>query len=263
MATIRAQGLGIRFIFDRYQRVMTPGRAKFTRSVTETWGLRQASFSIEPGAGVALIGPVGSGKTTLLRTIAGVLLADEGSTEVNGRVGTLLSSDGGTVETLTGRENAMLLAVLAGLSRRQAAARMGAVRETSGLGDAFERPVSSYSQGMLARLSFTASIQADPAILVLDEVHEAFDHAFRTALEEFVHELRSAGGIVVAAGHDHDVLRRMCDRALFLEGGRIRADGLFDEVRRIYLEEESRGATEPAPSPLGAREPAGMPGAAP
>jgi ABC-type polysaccharide/polyol phosphate transport system ATPase subunit len=259
MATIRARALGVRFLFDRDQRVMTPGRARLTRSRTETWGLRQADVSIAPGEGVALIGPVGSGKTTLLRVIADVLPADEGSIEVAGRVATLLSPDGGTLETLTGRENAMLLAVLAGLNREQAAGRMEAVRESSGLGDAFDRPVSSYSQGMLARLSFTAAMQAGPSILVLDEVHEAFDHAFRMVLERRASELLAAGGILVAAGHDHEVLRRLCDRALFLDSGRVRADGPFDEVRRHYLD-EGAGRTAPAPGAPGTTEPAGTPG---
>jgi len=258
MATIRAEALGIRFLFDHQQRVMTTLRARLARSATETWGLRWADLEVGPGEGVALIGPTGSGKTTLLRAIAGVLPADEGSIEVTGRVAGLLSPDAGTIGTLTGRENAMLLAVLAGLSRSEARGRMEAIREGSGLGDAFGRPVSSYSQGMLARLSFTAAMQGQPAILALDEVHEAFDHSFRALLERTARELRAAGGIVVAAGHDHEVLSGVCGRALLLDHGRVRADGPFDEVRRRYLDQETRAAT--APSPGGDGELAGLPG---
>ena len=260
MAAIRAERLGVHFLFDRDQRVLTPGRARLTRSVTETWGLRDVGVSIAPGEGVALIGPMGSGKTTLLRVIADVLPADRGSIEVDGTVATLLSTDGGTQEALTGRENAMLLTVLSGLSREQAAERMEAIREASGLGEAFERPVSSYSQGMLARLSFTAAMQADPSILVLDEVHEAFDHAFRRVLERRASELLAAGGVLVAAGHDHEVLRRLCDRALLLEGGRVRADGPFEEVRRLYLGE--RGMPGPGRG-TGTATRAGVPDATP
>jgi ABC-type polysaccharide/polyol phosphate transport system ATPase subunit len=203
---------------------------------------------------------MGSGKTTLLRVIADVLPADRGSIEVTGKVATLLSTNGGTLEALTGRENAMLLAVLSGLSREQAAGRLGAIREASELGEAFERPVSSYSQGMLARLSFTAAMQAEPSILVLDEVHEAFDHAFRQVLERRASELLAAGGVLVAAGHDHEVLRRLCDRALLLEGGRVRADGPFEEVRRLYLGE--RGTPEPGRRTEAAKR-AGVPDATP
>jgi ABC-2 type transport system ATP-binding protein len=248
MATIRARALGIRFFFDRQQRVMTTLRAHLARSITETWGLREADFEIGPGEGVALIGPTGSGKTTLLRAIAGVLPADQGSIDVTGKVASLLSPDGGTIDTLTGRENAMLLAVLAGLSRREARGRMEAIRESSGLEDAFDRPASSYSAGMLARLSFTAAMQGNPSILTLDEVHEAFDHHFRGVLERTADELLARGGIVVAAGHDHEVLSRVCGRALLLDHGRVRADGPFDEVRRRYLDEETRADTAAPPT---------------
>jgi ABC-type polysaccharide/polyol phosphate transport system ATPase subunit len=261
MATIRAERLGVRFLFDRDQRVLTPGRARLTRAVTETWGLREVGVSIAPGEGVALIGPMGSGKTTLLRVFADVLPADRGSIEVMGRVATLLSTDGGTLEALTGRENAMLLVVLGGLSRDQAAGRLEAIRDASGLGEAFERPVSSYSQGMLARLSFTAALQAGPSVLLLDEVHEAFDHAFRKVLERRASELLAAGGILVAAGHDHEVLRRLCDRALYLEEGRVRADGPFEEVRRLYLEEGGPLATDAGGAEAEKR--AGIPDATP
>jgi ABC-type polysaccharide/polyol phosphate transport system ATPase subunit len=251
MATIRARGLGISFHFDRQQRVLTALRARLASSATETWGLRGTDLEIGPSEGVAVIGPTGSGKTTLLRAIAGVLEGDEGSIEVTGKVASLLSADAGTLGTLTGRENAMLLAVLAGLSRSEARGRMEAIRERSGLEDAFERPASSYSQGMLARLSFTAAMQARPAILALDEIHEAFDHHFRAVLERTARELLAAGGIVVAAGHDHDVLSRLCERAVLLDRGRVLADGPFGEVRRRYLDHETRAPTGPTPAAEG------------
>jgi ABC-2 type transport system ATP-binding protein len=87
MAAIRAQDLGVHFQFDRQRRVITPIRARFSLRVTETWGLRELSFSAVAGEGLALIGPTGSGKTSLLRAIAGILPADEGSIEVSGAVG--------------------------------------------------------------------------------------------------------------------------------------------------------------------------------
>jgi lipopolysaccharide transport system ATP-binding protein len=235
MAAIRAEGLGVRFEFDRQRRVITPGRAAIARKVAKTWGLREVSFSIAGGEGVALIGAMGSGKTTLLRAIGGILPADEGRLEVVGRVGSLLSIDAGLLPTLTGRENGLLLAVLAGLSRSEARRALEPIKARSGLGDSFERPASSMSQGMRARLGFSTAEQAHPDILLLDEVHEAFDHRFREVLAVRARETIAADGIVVAAGHDHEVLERLCSRALLLAEGRVAADGPFARVRREYL----------------------------
>jgi ABC-type polysaccharide/polyol phosphate transport system ATPase subunit len=133
----------------------------------------------------------------------------------------------------------MLLQVLAGLRRAEARARLEPIGERSRLGAAFDRPASSYSQGMRARLAFTAAQQVDPEVVLLDEVHEAFDRDFRNVLERDLHSLLERGGIVVAAGHDHDVLARICSRALLLDEGRIRMDGPFEEVRRAYGAEEA------------------------
>ena len=237
MAAILAKGLGVRFLFDRQRRVVTPLHAALLRGVTESWGLRDVNFSIGPGEAVALIGPTGSGKTSLLRVMGGVLPVDTGTIEVGGRVGSMLSIDAGLLPTLTGRENGLLLEVLAGLSRAEAREGLERIREQSGLGHTFDRPASSYSQGMRARLAFTAAQQVEPEIILLDEVHEAFDHAFRAVLEDRVRKLLAEGGIVVAAGHDHEVLAEICSRALLLEGGRIRADGPFEDVHQTYRPE--------------------------
>ncbi len=101
MATsIEAEGLGVRFLFDRYQRAVTPALARVRRSSVETWGVRDLSFAIGPGEGVALIGPSGSGKTTVLRLIAGVFSPDAGRLRVDGRVGSLLSTEAGLLGLL-------------------------------------------------------------------------------------------------------------------------------------------------------------------
>jgi ABC-type polysaccharide/polyol phosphate transport system ATPase subunit len=234
---IAAHGLGVRFLFDRQSRVVTSIVARLRRSGSESWGLRDVTFELEPGDAVALIGPSGSGKTTLLRTIAGILTPDRGHIAVEGYVASLLSIDAGLMPVLTGRENARLLGVLAGLPRSEARRRVGAVHERTGLGDEFDRPVSSYSQGMRARLGFAVAEQIEPSILLLDEVHEALDHEFRTIVEERAAETIREGGIVVAAGHDHPMLERLCNRALLLEHGRLASDGAFADVQAAYLGE--------------------------
>lgn len=230
-----AEGLGVRFLFDGEQRTVTPRIARLRRGVTEAWGLRAARFAIGPGEAVALLGPSGAGKSTLLRTIAGVFTPDEGRLEVDGRIGTLLSIDAGLMGSLTGRENGSLVAVLAGLSRREARERLESVAAESALDESFDRPVGSYSQGMRARLGFAIAMESDPDVLLLDEVHEALDHAFRLEVERRAKALVERGGIVIAAGHDHPLLERICTRALLLRDGRVDDDGPFAAVQARYL----------------------------
>jgi ABC-type polysaccharide/polyol phosphate transport system ATPase subunit len=231
---VHAQGAGVSFLFDRQKRVVTPALARLRRRGSTVWGLRGVEARVGPGEGVALIGLTGSGKSTFLRLLAGVYLPDEGRLDLKGRIGSLLSVQAGLLTPLTGRENSVLLGVLGGLTRAEAKRRLGAIKERSGLEDAFERSVSSYSHGMRARLGFAVAASSNPEILLLDEVHEAVDQHYREVIESCAQEVREAGGIVVAAGHDHAVLERMCDRAILFDKGRVAADGPFQEVRAVY-----------------------------
>lgn len=235
MSSIQAENVGIRFLFDRQRNVVPPALARVRRFGSESWGLHGVTFTIRPGDGVALIGASGSGKTTLLRTIAGVLNPDAGRISIRGRVASLLSIDAGLLPVLTGRENAQLLSVLAGLSRRQANAKLEDIKTRSRLEGQFERPVLSFSQGMRARLGFAVADSVNPQILLLDEVHEALDHEFRAIVEMRARSILDAGGIVVAAGHDHPMLERLCTRAFLLRQGSLEADGAFADVQRTYL----------------------------
>jgi len=233
---IVADRVGVEFFFDRHLRVVTPGEARLRGRGLTTWGLRDLTFRIGGGEGTALIGRSGSGKTTLLRVLAGVYAPDSGRIDIDGRVASLLSIDSGLLPLLTGRENALLLGVLAGLPRRTVVRALDDVKDRSALGDAFERPVLTYSQGMRARLGIAVAEEARPQVLVLDEVHEALDHEFRQFLQERARAILDAGGIVVAAGHDHVMLASLCTRALWLDEGQLREHGPFDEVQPRYLE---------------------------
>ena len=243
MTSIAVDRLGMRFHIDRHHRVVTANAARWRRSGSVTWGLRRVTFSAHAGEGIALIGASGSGKTTMLRVLSGVYAPDEGTVRVQGRVATLLSIDAGLLALLTGRENALLLGILGGLSRSESKRLLPGVEERSKLGEAFEDPVSTYSQGMRARLGFAVAEELDPRILLLDEVHEALDHEFRAIVEARARAIVEAGGIVVATGHDHPMLERLCSRAIYLDDGSIRRDGRFGEVQRAYFEDvEARAA---------------------
>jgi ABC-type polysaccharide/polyol phosphate transport system ATPase subunit len=232
--TVRVEDLGVRFDFDRRNRVVTPALSRIRRIQERSWGLRGVNLRLDPGAGLALVGPTGSGKTTLLRVLAGVVPPDEGTVEVRGRVGTMLATEFGLQALLTGRENSLLLGVLAGLSLAETRRRLDEIAEHSRLEGAFDRPIHTYSMGMRARLHLAAlqSISAD--VLLLDEAFESLDHEFRGIVEVYGRELRERGGIVVAAGHDHAALERICTDALWLERGHVRAEGEFGEVIGAY-----------------------------
>jgi ABC-type polysaccharide/polyol phosphate transport system ATPase subunit len=229
--------VGVRFYFDRHRKVVTPIAARLRRHGLRSWGVRNVSFTTAGGEGIALIGPSGSGKSTLLRLLAGIYLPDEGSLRVRGQIASLLAVDAGLLSLLTGRENATLLGVLGGLSYRESRKALNSIKEGSQLGDAFEHPVLTYSQGMRARLGLAVAERLDAQVLVLDEVHEALDHEFRAHLEERARSLIARGGVVVAAGHDHPMLARFCNRAIWLQEGTLRADGPFDVVQPTYLAE--------------------------
>jgi len=235
MASIRAEGVGVEFLFDRQSRSLSPTLRRIRRPRGVSWALRDVSFEVESGVGVALLGPSGSGKTTLLRTLAGVLEPDAGTLRVTGTIGSLLSIQAGVMALLTGRENTLLLGVLAGLTPGEARAGVPEVRERSRLGEHFDRPVATYSQGMRARLGFAVIERTRPTVLLLDEVHEALDHEFRDHVEAYAHEIVARGGIVVAAGHDHPMLERLCTQALLLDRGHLLASGDFAAVQRTYL----------------------------
>jgi ABC-type polysaccharide/polyol phosphate transport system ATPase subunit len=234
-AHIRCEEVGVRFQLDRARNVVTPAYARLVRSGETVWGLESATLEVKPGEAIALVGRSGSGKTTLLRALAGVLPADRGTLTITGRIGSLLAIDAGLLSRLTGTENAVLLSVLAGMTRKQAAQALPRIREISGLGAAFERPVSAWSQGMRARLGFAVADCMEPDILLLDEVHEALDHEFRAVIEERAHALKLGGGIVVAAGHDHGLLERVCERAVLIQDGRVVDDGPVDRVAGDYV----------------------------
>jgi ABC-type polysaccharide/polyol phosphate transport system ATPase subunit len=201
----------------------------------EVVAVHDVTATISAGAFLTLLGASGSGKTTLLRTLAGVLVPDGGRLRVDGRVASLLSTGAGLMSQLTGRENAYLLGVLEGLNASEAEESLVTIAERSELGESFELPVSSYSEGMRGRLGFATAVVRRPGLLLLDEVHQALDHSFRSKVEDTAREVAATGGIVVAAGHDHALLARLCTRAIWLRHGRVAMDGDFAEVRAAYL----------------------------
>lgn len=204
-------------------------------SPKDFWALRDISFSLRRGECLGITGPNGSGKSTLLRVIAGITQPTTGNVVTNGRVSALLELGAGFHAQITGRENALLNAVLLGLSLDDARAALPSIFEFSELGDFIEQPVRIYSSGMLVRLGFAVAVHVKPEILVIDEVLAVGDAEFQSKCFEHIRTLREEGVTIIMASHDLPSIQKYTDRAMLLEHGQIQLEGKPAQVLHEYL----------------------------
>jgi lipopolysaccharide transport system ATP-binding protein len=207
-------------------------RLRFRR--TTTWGLRDISYSVAPGETIGIVGRNGAGKSTLLRLVAGVTEPTVGEVIRRGSVASILSLGDAFHPLLTGRENALTTAMIAGQSLHQAQDLMPVVDDFAGLGQAFEDPVRTYSSGMFLRLAFSVAVHVDADILVIDEVLAVGDLSFSSKCLDLLEQHQSRATTILLASHDLGQVRRLCDRAIWLEGGAIVARGSPEEVTGSY-----------------------------
>jgi lipopolysaccharide transport system ATP-binding protein len=198
------------------------------------WALRDVSLDLFHGESLAVIGRNGAGKTTLLRLIAGIIAPDRGTIESRGLSATMLSLQLGFLPHLTGRENAMLSAMLMGCARRRAESLMPAIFEFSELGEFFDRPIRTYSSGMKARLGFSVAFQIDPDVLLIDEVMAVGDAGFFEKSTAVMREKLQSNKTIVMATHSAERVRKFCNRAVWIERGVTRAEGDAREVMDRY-----------------------------
>jgi ABC-type polysaccharide/polyol phosphate transport system ATPase subunit len=196
--------------------------------------VKSVSFSLWPGEGLAIIGPNGAGKTTLLELIAGISSADSGTIETNGTVAALLELGSGFHPDLSGKENVFLNASLVGLSRKTTVQRFDEIVEFSGIGDFINEPLRTYSTGMVVRLAFSVAVHLDPDILIIDEAFAVGDREFQTKCAEKIYDFRRAGKTMICVSHQADVLRRLCDQAIWLDHGEVVMAGPAEEIMEAY-----------------------------
>lgn len=197
--------------------------------------LRDISFRLESGDRLALIGQNGAGKTTLLRALAGVYEPSRGRVRIQGTINALLDPSLGMNPELTGRENIMLRGLYARLAQPAIARLEEDVRNFAGLGDFMELPVRIYSSGMSVRLAFALATAIRPEVLMMDEWFLAGDAAFLERARGRLEDLVRGAEILVLSTHVMPIVRDWCTRVLWLEQGRIRADGPAAEVLDAYL----------------------------
>ena len=199
------------------------------------WALQDISFTLQRGECLGLAGPNGSGKSTLLGIISGISLPTTGSVTTHGRVSPLLELGSGFHPQISGRENALLNAVLLGLSLNEAREILPKIIEFSELGDFIDQPMRTYSSGMYVRLGFAVLVYTRPKILAVDEVLGVGDAEFQKKCFSHMQKLRSDGVTIVIASHDLVTLTKYTDRVMLLEHGKNVMEGNPAEVTHAYL----------------------------
>lgn len=224
------------------------------------WAVRELSIDIQAGRTVGVIGANGAGKSTLLRMIAGVERPDEGTIEVDGRVGALLELGASFHPELTGRENIVLSSVIAGLTRREARARIPAVVAFAQLEEFIDAPLRTYSTGMATRLAFSIASHIDPDVLLVDEALSVGDISFQRRCIERMNEFRRAGVTILLVSHDPNRIRDLCDEVIWLRGGTLVAHGPPMEVTARYVASQAEATRRITPHDVPvAYTPAGLP----
>jgi lipopolysaccharide transport system ATP-binding protein len=246
--TIRARNLGKAYQIyrrpeDRLKQLLF---GRWRKYYQEYWALNDLTLDVGRGETIGVIGRNGSGKSTLLQLVCGTLQPTTGTIETTGRIAPLLELGSGFNMEFTGRENVFLSATVLGLQEAQIRERLSSIEDFAGIGDFIDRPVKQYSSGMFARLAFAVAAHVDPDILVVDEILSVGDAAFNQKCMRFIRKYKERGTLFFVS-HDTSAVRTLCDRALWLERGMVRALGPVNEICDAYtasLAEEQDHKTE-------------------
>ncbi|MBI2567373.1 MAG: ABC transporter ATP-binding protein [Candidatus Schekmanbacteria bacterium] len=199
------------------------------------WALRDVTFTCESGTMTGIIGSNGAGKTTLLKCLAGITKPTVGRVERSGRLVALIELGAGFHPEISGRENIFVNGIILGLTRREIEQRYDSIVEFSGLHRFIDQPLRTYSTGMYLRLGFSVAIHADPDVLLIDEILAVGDQAFANKCRDKILEMKERKKTVVFVTHDLWSVEKYCDRAVWIEEGRIREQGHPRRVIDGYL----------------------------
>jgi lipopolysaccharide transport system ATP-binding protein len=220
---------GVRFLVKGGNRAQRQPRSEF-------FALKDASFEIQRGENVGIIGANGAGKSTLLKILSRITEPTTGHALVAGRVGALLEVGTGFHHELTGRENIFLYGAILGMSRQEIDAKFDAIVDFAELGQFIDTPVKRFSSGMYVRLAFAVAAHLRPDILLLDEVLAVGDMAFQRKCMALARELQRQHATIVFVSHNMFSIKAMCSRVIYLRSGRIEYDGPTDEGIEKYEE---------------------------
>lgn len=214
-------------------------RPQYAKEMQSVWALRDINFEVLRGEAVGIIGRNGSGKTTLLEIITGTLAASSGDVQVNGRVAALLELGSGFHPEYTGRDNVLLNGLLLGLSREEISSQFGRIEDFAEIGEAIDRPVKTYSSGMIMRLAFAVQVLCRPEILVIDEALSVGDFFFQQKCLGFIRTLCDQGTTLLFVSHNMGTVRDLCTKALYLRRGEDVFFGDRNDAIRAFFAEGS------------------------
>lgn len=216
--------------FERW----SPKAAKRLGVTGDFWALQEVSFEVKPGEAVGIVGRNGAGKSTLLKVLCGVTVPSRGTVEIHGRVAPLIEVGAGFHPDLTGRENIFLNAAIMGMTRAEISRKFDEIVAFSGLEKFIDTPVKKYSSGMLVRLGFSVSVHVDPDALLVDEVLAVGDLAFVLKSYRKIQDIRKGGVPVLLVSHNLQLIRNFCDRAIWIDGGKVAMVGSPGDVCSAY-----------------------------
>ncbi len=192
------------------------------------------SFEIGAGERLGIVGGNGAGKSTLLKVISGILKPTQGSITVNGTIQPLIEISAGFNPEFSGKENIYLNGYMLGFSKEQITAKEAEIIEFTELGDFINAPVKYYSSGMAVRLAFAIATSIEPEILLFDEMLSAGDAHFNAKAQIRMNDLLSKSKGMIVVSHDLDMVKKLCNRVLWLDHGKIKMDGSPEEVTKAY-----------------------------
>jgi ABC-type polysaccharide/polyol phosphate transport system ATPase subunit len=242
---VSAHGVGKRFDIYRNDRGRLYEFLGNRSHHSEHWALRNINFEVRRGRSFGVIGPNGAGKSTLLKIIGGITRPSEGFLEVRATLSTLLDLGLGFHQDFTGRENIRINCSLLGMPDDLIDARIPEIIAFAELGDFIDYPVRTYSAGMNLRLGFAIAAHTDSDVFLVDEVLAVGDQYFQRRCIRKIEEFLTEGRTIILVSHDLHSVRNLCDEALWLEGGGVRAQGPAREVVDAYLDIERERAAGP------------------
>ena len=202
----------------------------------EFWALTDISFTVEKSDRVGVLGFNGAGKSTLLKVVSGVLKPTKGSVKVNGVIAPMLELGAGFDMNYSGRENIFLYGATMGYPRKYIQERYDEIVKFSELEKFIDVPVKNYSSGMKARLGFAIASAVEPEVLILDEVLSVGDAKFKKKSEQKIISMFDKGVTVLFVSHNTEQVRRICNKAIILDKGRLIAQGEVNEICDRYIE---------------------------
>lgn len=204
------------------------------------WALRGVSLKVYKGEMIGIIGSNGSGKSTLLKVVSRILRPLKGTVIVNGKVSPLIELGAGFDLELTGRENVFLFGSILGMGRREIESKYEDIVAFAELEDFMDAPLRTYSSGMMVRLGFAIATSVDADILLLDEVLAVGDEAFKQKCKRLITDFRQRGVTILFVSHDLENVKIQCDKALWLEKGKVMSYGSPQDVVEQYINYSKR-----------------------